>query len=109
MELSQNKASILSKCTWLNRCIDEYFAPGQFIFDRSNLVDIKFRPDMCYAVMLFELPNGEFHFADVASTGYPDGEYEVCNDGESIDDEEAWKGLQVDKWLDGFTLKEERE
>ena len=107
ISLSTNKTKRLAKCGWLNACLDTYFAPGQFIFDRSHLVDYKMRADGYYAVMLFQVGE-EFHIADVAGTSSADGGFSVCNDGGDMD-LATWKTVQVDRYCDGFTTKEDRE
>lgn len=96
---------------WLKKCLDEYFAPGQFIFDRSHIVDMKWRSDACYVVILFNV-DGHHYIADIAgvSRSYSHegaAHYEVCNDGEDITLEQ-WKGLRVDPYCDSFTLVEDR-
>ena len=113
MELSKNKAQILEKTPWLKECFETYFAPGQFVFDRSHLVDYKMRSDGYYVVMLFKV--GESYYgADVAGSAtrmermHGSSLFEVCND--SLDfDEQSWKTVKVDPYCDGFTMKEDRE
>lgn len=106
ISLSTNKTERLAKCGWLNACLDTYFATGQFIFDRSHLVDYKMRRDGYYAVMLFQVGD-EFYIADVAGTGSANG-FSVCNDGGDMD-LATWKTVQVDPYCDGFTTLEERK
>lgn len=104
MILSQNKAKQLARCTWLNKCLDEYFAPGQFLYDRSHVVDVKWRSDGYYAVVLFEV-NGGLYVADVAGTR--NGHYEVCNDSEECYGGVAqWKSVRIDPYCDGFDWAE---
>ena len=102
MTLSANKAKQLAKIGWLNSCLDTYFAPGQFVFDRSHLVDFKLRGDWCYAVMLFKVGD-QYHVADVAGTGLGERDtFEVCNDGGDMD-LTCWKTVRVDPHCDGYT------
>ena len=100
MKLSIAKAKDVDRCAWLTKCFSEYMAPGQFVYDRSHLVDIKWRSDGMYAVMLFEVGPGDLIVADVA--GAYSGAYEVCNDSETCYSEAMWKSVKVDRWCDGF-------
>lgn len=102
--LSENKAKGVDRTPWLSKCFEEYFAPGEFIYDRSHMVDVKWRSDGHYCVMLF-LVDGAYYVADVA--GYED-HYEVCNDGNDMD-LETWRRVRVDPYCDGYTTKEDRE
>ena len=103
--LSANKARGVDRTPWLSRCFVEYFAPGQFLYDRSHLVDVKWRGDRYYCVMLFRVED-DYYLADVAGTH--EGRYEVCNDSESTD-LETWRTVRVDPWCDGFTTAKERD
>lgn len=106
LTLSQTKAKGIDRTPWLVECLNTYFAPGQFIFDRSHLIDIKWRGDGYYCVMLFQVGD-DFIMADVA--GYTkNGEdfFEVCNDSETCEDLNQWKKVKIDKFCDGYTISE---
>ena len=104
MKLSKAAIKGIDRTPWLKKCFKEYFAPGEFVFDRSHMVAIKWRSDGYYAVMLFNV-NGELWIADVAGTY--DGNYEVCNDGEICYSTKQWMSVKVDPWCDRFTMSEE--
>lgn len=106
MKLTKAQETDIKTTPWLKKCLDEYFAPGQMLFDRSHIVALKWRPDSCYVVILFQVGK-HYYAADIAGTRSGD-HYSVCNDGEDMTLEQ-WKGLKVDPYCDSFTLAEDRE
>ena len=103
--ISEKKGRGVDRTPWLKKCLDEYLAPGQFVYDRSHLEDVKWRPDGYYCVMLFRVGD-EYIGCDVAGTR--EGRYEVCNDSLDFTLEE-WKTVRVDPYCDGFTTAEDRD